>query len=105
MIYFFFFFADLLSATRTDVSALRFWLLFCELEFVIEPDVGVPDAGALDPLPDFFFFSRRSFSSNSEFSRSIKVINVLQRRCNSRAVRDFKNQSKRNCGEFLWMQN
>lgn len=64
-------------------------------------EFGVPVAGVPVPLPVFFFFSWRSFSSNSRFSRSINVINVLQRRCSSRAVRDFKNQSNRNCGDEL----
>lgn len=101
--HFFFFLADLLSLTGMLVSALRFWLAFCALawaalEWAAEPGVPVP-------LPVFFFFSCRSFSSNSRFSRSINVINVLQRRCNSRAVRDFKNQSNRNCGADLYDTN
>jgi len=53
----------------------------------------------------FFFFSARSFSSSSRFSRSMSVISVLQRRCSSSAVRDLMNQSKRNCGDALHQNN
>lgn len=99
-IYFFFFLVVLLSFTMA--SPLRFWLLFCCVDVVNTPVLAVPLAGVELPLPLFFFFSRRSFSSSSWFSRSINVMSVLQRRCSSSAVRDFKNQSKRNCGDELF---
>lgn len=93
-IYFFFFLLDRLSLR---LSFLRFWAAFCAGDApLLAPFVSVTFS-----LTDFFFFSRRSFSSYSWFSRSINMMRVLQRRCNSAALRDFKNQSNRNCGEFL----
>ena len=55
----------------------------------------------LDLPPPRFFLSTFSFSSHSCTSRSINVMRVLQRRCNSIAVRDLRNQSNRNCGADL----
>lgn len=98
LVYFFFFLAFELVETT---SFLRFWFaLGCGggagvLELLLLPGV----------LGVFFFFSARSFSSSSRFSRSISVISVLQRRCSSNAVRDLMNQSNRNCGDALQPEN
>lgn len=102
LFYFFFFLVVLLSFAIA--SPLRFWLFFCWDDVVNTPVLAAPPAGVELPLPVFFFLSSRSFSSSSWFSRSMRVIKVLQRRCNSKAVRDFKNQSKRNWGDELLTQ-